>query len=98
MLADEGQAVGEAEVAEARAGVVARVLGGRVVLGVVDGEEAAKECAKGDGHMTFTTPDDGALEGKLEVRRGREAEHRGVYPGGVGVHVALEGADEEVIA
>lgn len=101
VVAEKRQTPGEAEVAEAGAGIVARVLLGGG--GVIDVEEALEEGVESDGLVArgaraLAAPDDAALEGELEVGGGAEGEHLRVHPGIVGDGVAFEGANEEVVA
>ena len=51
-----------------------------------------------DGYVALAAPDDGSLEAELKVVGRAQGKHLRVHPGVVRKGVALERADEEVIA
>src|SRR5271170_6956603 len=52
----------------------------------------------GDGYVALATPDHGAFKAHLHVHGGLERNLLHMHPGLVGVGVALETADEELVA
>ena len=95
-VAQVGQAIGEVERSETRAGIVAaEFLSPR---NVGEAEEAFQKAMQRDGDVSLAAPDDGALETEFEIFGWAEADFFDVDPRVVGLSVALERADEKVVA
>src|ERR1700733_9964242 len=95
-IASKGESPGEIESAKSSAWILGTVL--YRSRHVRRAEEAPEEGMKSNRLMVLPAPNDAALKSKFKVGGRFEAHLLDMHPWAVGIHMSLQGADQEFIA